>query len=304
MIADNYKVAYLLLVHRNPAQLRRLIERLQCKEATFWIQVDIKSDISLFEKELQGIDNIHYVGERRDGGWGTFSFLELTIEGIKWVAQHSTGYDHLVLLSGQDYPLCHEREIVHRLKENRDASFIHYTEVTPDCNPHVLERISKYHIKIPWNKKIIYPYDSNNLDKKIINQLLKLTDQFPLPRILPGKRKLYFGSNWVRLSKKAVDFFFQTLKEEPEIMSFFKYTTLSEEHIFQTILLNADETQTGRIINTNFTFCHWKRAPELYTIPLGMPDLDLILSSGDLLARKFEQGHDAEILDYLDNRFA
>jgi hypothetical protein len=299
-MADNYRVAYLLLVHKNPAQVRRLIERLQSKEATFWIQVDIKSDISIFEKEFQGIHNVHFVGERRDGAWGSFSFLELTIEGIKWVAQHSTGYDHIVLLSGQDYPLCSERNIVNHLKEHKEASFIHYMEVTATCNPHVMERFSKYHIRIPMNKKIIYPYDSPNLNKKLINLLLQTTGKFPLPRVLPGARKLYFGSNWVRLSKKAVDFTIQTLHNEPEILSFFKYTTLSEEHLIQTLLLNADEAQTGPIINTNFTFCHWKRAPERYTIPLEMSDLDLILSSGDLLARKFDQDHDAEILHYLD----
>ncbi|PWJ60462.1 core-2/I-Branching enzyme [Dyadobacter jejuensis] len=296
----NYRVAYLLMVHKNSKQVRRLIERLDAKQAQFWIQVDLKVDLATFQRELEHMPQVHFVQNRKSGAWGRFGFVEGNLEGIRSIARSGYAYDHLVILSGQDYLLSSNEAILTLLAGNPLASFMHYTPVADTPDAHVAERMRKYHIYVPFNKKVVYPYDSPTPVKKLLNGALALSGQFPLPRTLPGERPIFFGSNWVRLSKKAVNYLLDTLEREPELIRFFRYTTLAEEHIFQTILLSGSEADRGEIINTNFTFCHWKRAPELYTVPLGMSDLDLILGSGDLLARKFDMSHNVELMDYLD----
>ncbi len=301
---DEYKVAYLIMVHKQPALVRRLIERLQFSGSSFWIQVDAKADITLFIKELQDLKNVFFVENRCNGDWGWFPFVQGNIEGIKAIQKSGYNYDHLVILSGQDYLLCNNMELVNRLAKNKAASFVHWVKVTEDNNAHLTDRVLKYHIKLPLKKKIVYPYATHSLTKKIINKALAVTGAYPLPRVIPGNRALYFGSNWLRFSRKAVHYILKVLQEEPDYPAFFKSTLLAEEHFFQTILLNATEEETGPIINSNFTFCHWKRAPELYPVPLGMSDLDLLLNSGDLLARKFDLTADTQILDYLDQKFA
>ena len=107
----------------------------------------------------------------------------------------------------------------------------------------------------------------------------------------------------MRFSWKAVQYLLKVIEEEPAYVDYFRSTLLAEEHFFHSILLNASEKDRGKIVNTNFTFCHWKRAPELYPVPLRMADLEDLLSSGDLLARKFDETFDAEIMDYLDKKF-
>lgn len=300
----DYKVAYLLLVHKQPAMVRRLIERLEFAGSRFWIQVDARADITVFTRELSGLKNVTFVQKRCNGDWGWFSFAEGNIEGIRAVQESGYPFDHLVILSGQDYPLCSNHDLIKKLSDNKTSSFIHYVKITGDNNAHLTERVSKYHIKLPLKKKIVYPYDSDQLSKKLINQVLGMTGAYPLPRVIPGSRDLYFGSNWIRLSNKATQYLLKVIDQEPEYVDFFKTTLLAEEHFFHTILLNAPEIDRGPIINTNLTFSHWKRAPELYPIPLKMSDIDDLLSSGDLLARKFDAAVTPEILDYLDRKFA
>jgi hypothetical protein len=302
--SSNYKVAYLIMVHKQPKMVRRLIERLQFAGSYFWIQVDAKTNIADFSDELSGLKNVFFVEKRCNGDWGWFPFLQANIEGIKAISESGFDYDHLVILSGQDYLLCSNSDLVKRLSENKTSSFIHHTKITADSNAHLTDRVSKYHLKLPGRKKIVFPYTSGQLSKRLINFTLRTTGAYPLPRIIPGNRALYFGSNWLRFSNKAVNYLLKVIENEPEYVHFFKTTMLAEEHFFHTILLNAEEKDRGPIINTNFTFCHWKRAPELYPVPLGMNDLAHLLSSGDLLARKFDYTFDTEILDYLDKKFS
>jgi hypothetical protein len=301
---ENYRVAYLLMVHKFPKQVRRLVERLNFPGSVFWIQVDAKSDIECFVREMSGLPNVNFVRNRCNGDWGWFPFVQANIEGIRAIDGSGYDYDHLVILSGQDYLLCSNNDLVKLLSENRTSSFVHYTRVTDQSNGHLMERVSKYHIRLPKTKKIVYPYTENQVGKQAINFVLRTSGKFPLPRTIPGERALYFGSNWLRFTKKAVSFILNIIEAEPAYTAFFKSTFLAEEHFFHTLLLNATEEERGPINNTNFTFCHWKRAPELYPVPLGMNDLDLILNSGDLLARKFDQNFDQEIFDYLDRKFA
>jgi hypothetical protein len=300
----DYKVAYLLMVHKSPCLVRRLIERLQFNGSAFWVQVDANADIAEFTRELSGLKDVSFVKNRCKGDWGWFPFVQANIEGIRAIQESGYQYHHLVILSGQDYLLCNNNDLIQKLADNKTTSFIHYAKISGDNNPHLTERVSKFHIKLPRKKKIVYPYKSDKLSKKLINKVISLSGAYPLPRIIPGDRDLYFGSNWLRLSKKAVDYTLQIIDNEPEYVNFFRSTLLAEEHFFHTILLNADESDRGAIINSNFTFCHWKRAPELYPVPLGMSDLDHLLTSGDLLARKFDNTVSSEILDYLDNKFA
>jgi hypothetical protein len=301
---QSYKVAYLLLVHKLPKQVRRLIERLQFEGSAFWIHVDAKADAAHFVKELLGLENVYFIKNRFNGDWGWFPFVQANIEGIKAIDDSGYGYDHLIILSGQDYLLCNNADLINFLHNHRESSFVQHVPVTSELNPHVSDRVTKYHVKLPLKKKIVYPYSSKALSKRLINEVLNISGKYPLPRIIPGDRQLYFGSNWMRFTKKAVRFLIERINAEPDYTAYFKSTCLAEEHFFHTLLLNANEEERGPIINNNFTFCHWKRASELYPVPLNMSDIDNLLQSGDLLARKFDCDFETEILDFLDRKFA
>jgi hypothetical protein len=117
-------VAYFLMVHKHPKQVRRLIERSNFPGSVFWVHVDAKSDMESFAREMSGCLNVHFVVNRCNGDWGWFPFVQANIEGIRAIEASGFDYDHLVILSGQDYLLCDNADLVQRLRENHTSSFV------------------------------------------------------------------------------------------------------------------------------------------------------------------------------------
>jgi hypothetical protein len=79
-------------------------------------------------------------------------------------------------------------------------------------------------------------------------------------------------------------------------MTFFKQSFIPDEIFYQTILLNATETERGKIINENLTFTHWDRPDELYPNPLDLDDLHRLNASSKLFARKFDSRLSKDLL--------
>ena len=73
---------YLLLVHKEPLQVLRLINRLKDGSSSFFIHVDKKSELSDFTSVING-DNIIYLQNRTNTIWGDFSKILAVIELIK-----------------------------------------------------------------------------------------------------------------------------------------------------------------------------------------------------------------------------
>lgn len=82
------KFAYLILVHKNPKQLARLVSRLNTKDALVFIHIDKKVSEEVFEKEIRKlhIKNIHFVKDRKSIVWGGFNMVKAMISGLKELA--------------------------------------------------------------------------------------------------------------------------------------------------------------------------------------------------------------------------
>lgn len=301
MLAADYRVAYLILAHRNPQQVARLVGRLQHPQARVWVHVDRKADEVPFRQALAPL-GVAFVRPRHDIRWGRFSLVEATLVGFRAIQASGFRYDHLVVLSGQDYPLVPPETLLGYLARHRTQSFVPHARLGPDNNPHLLPRLTKYHLWLPQNRAIVYPYDSASGLKKGLNHVLRWSGRYPLPRPVPQGYALYFGSNWVRLRPEAVNWVLAQAREYPEIDAYFRQTYVPDEHYFQTLLLNATEAERGPIANTNLTFSHWHRPADRYHQPLGLADRDQLLGSGCLFARKFDEQHDSRVLDWLDAR--
>ncbi|MEL0651247.1 hypothetical protein V6246_07405 [Algibacter sp. TI.3.09] len=75
---------YILTVHKNPKQLKRLIEKLDDKKSKFYIHVDLKVDIAIFLNQIQN-SNVYFIEERVNCIWGDFSQVIATINLLKKV---------------------------------------------------------------------------------------------------------------------------------------------------------------------------------------------------------------------------
>lgn len=287
-----FKLIYLIIYHRDKDHLIQLISQIQHEDVLIYIHVDKKVDINSLG-DLVTQYPIRFVKNRITVRWGSFSIIQSNLNGIKEILQENIHFDHLIILSGQDFPLVENQKILDHFSNFPNTSFVHHVNFFDSCQ-HIMDRISKYHFFLPKNKMIVYPYSGKNIFKIWINQILEKSNLLKYPKNIVDFKTIYFGSNWVRLSYKAAKYI--QFYSSSNSLRYFKQTLNSDEIFYQTILLHASEDERGLIINENLTFTHWDRPAELYPSPLNLADLNRLTLSGKLFARKFDSTISKELL--------
>src|SRR5690349_19868300 len=116
--------AYIILVHKNPNQLFRLLKRIDNENVRFFIHIDIKSDISLFTPVLESFGKKITLVAREDGAWGKLGIVKATLNALHSIQESDKAFDFIHLISGQDYPIKNPDAFSHYLSKNKDKSFI------------------------------------------------------------------------------------------------------------------------------------------------------------------------------------
>lgn len=264
-------VAILILAHKNLKQVQRLIDTLVDKDVKIYVHIDKKC------KEDFEIKNAIVLDQRFNLKWAGYSIVTSTIECIRLIKDK---YDHLILLSGQDYLIKPVNKLVAFLKKNKNTSFMTYREVSEnDWN--VSWRYEKYHFK---NRYVNYA----------MNHLL------PTRKFIKN-HKPYGGSQWWILAHDAVNYILETC-DKLHLKNKFKHTSCMDEILFQSLLLNSKFK--NNIKNDNLRYIDW--SDHINALNNGNPnilkvkDFDNIIKSGKYIARKFDSNIDEEILDMLD----
>lgn len=270
------KIAFLILAHKNPKQLGRLLHALQHDAFHFYIHIDAKSDAGQFNFLID--NKISFlIKKRAKVYWAGFGTIEATLNGFNEIPLEN--YDYVNVISAQDFPLKNADEIFQYLSEKNGTEFItcqnlHEWPVAP--------RVQKYHL-INWNIPGKYRLE------KLVNLVLPKR-KFPLGYTIVGR------ANWFTLTVKAIKYILGFLKENPQFIRYFKYCWGADEFIFSTILYNSSFNNK---IADNLIYVDWsegKPHPKILTVA----DYQAIKSSSKLFARKFDMETDSLILDMLE----
>jgi hypothetical protein len=276
------RVAHLLLVHANPNQLARLVERLTHPKSVFFIHVDKKVDIDGFERLFRDATNVFFIKNRVDIQWATYSMVEATVNGFREILSKGIKVDYINLLSGQDYPIKSIVEFHAFLDANPGKAFMECLDVEKEWTE-AISRVKEYHFnhwKIPGRFKF----------QKLLN--------FILP-----KRKMPDGlipvgrSQWFTITSKHVEFIIQRIDSSPHIVKFFTFSWAPDELIFQTLLFNSAYRKD--IVGDNLRYIDWsdhKQNPKLLT----SIDFNSFMQSDKFFARKFKEND--EVLNLIDQR--
>ena len=119
---ERMKIAYLMLVHKNPRLLRRAIERLSCEDCGFFIHIDRKANIEEFEGICR--DAVVLSEQRIPVYWVEFSNVEAIMHLMRQALGTATKYDYFVFMQGSDYPLRSSRYIQSFLEQHRGWEFM------------------------------------------------------------------------------------------------------------------------------------------------------------------------------------
>lgn len=97
----------------------------------------------------------------------------------------------------------------------------------------------------------------------------------------------------MNLTHDAVSYILEYTNNHPEYLKRFRFTHCADEIYFQSILLNASFSKHCE--NNTLRYFNWSKGPE-FPRTLRMDDLNDIIQSDALFARKFDEQVDSEII--------
>lgn len=278
------KIAHLIMVHKNAAQVRRLLAALEHQDADCYIHVDGKAAMSEYES-LADLPRVYFIKARFKANWASFRFVEAIVHSVGEILKSGRTYDFINLLSGQDYPIKPLAVIHSFFARNIGRSFL---AVEPQGSPWwlgAIKRVEQYH-------SVYYNFKGQYQVQRIVNALLPKR-RFPLAYDLYGSA----DGSWWTMSTECARYLVNFMEEHPEIGQFGRYTWGSDEFMIATILMNSPFKDS--IVNENYRYIDWSAGgsnPKVLTIA----DAQALANSPKFFARKFDMEQSKEILEFAD----
>jgi hypothetical protein len=278
------KLAYLILIHKNAEQFKRLFRSIYRSYNYYLVHVDKKSD-EAFSREIEsflaGYPNASMLTRQRCV-WGGWSQVSIQLEGIKELLNRSSDWDFLVNLSGQDFPLKSQEHIITFLNQHKGKNFLNVMNQAIDW-PQSLFRIRYFFFE--FRDRVV-----------------------PVParrRYLKGITP-FIGSTWFVLDRMFCGYL-SNGNDVRRYERYYRHTLCPDESFFQTVAMNSDFRDT--VINDYkrlITFETTKRPINFGFGPKGIPrtytrgDYSFLVGSDAFFARKFDDSIDSAILDKLE----
>ena len=210
--------------------------------------------------------------------------VKATLILLNMVRDSNKKYDYISFISGQDYPIKSKEFIRTFLKKNAGKEFVEF------------EDISNYF----WRLKCYNFFRENKNNRKLFMRVLDNTIRYPQKLLVRrnnfNNMKLYYGSTWFTITYSCVLYILKYIEDNPEYEKQFKYSSCSDEHFFQMIIMNSHYKDS--VVNNNLRYTDWSNggnSPKTLTIK----DYDKLKNSDKLYARKFNSDIDKDIIEML-----
>jgi hypothetical protein len=312
------KLAYLILAHRYPEQLLRLIESRNTENTVFFIHINKMTDQKTYDqfvKAFSHLPNVRFI-KRNVIYMFDFGHTQATIQGIKEIIESQIDFDYLILGTGQDYSIKSKRYIENFFQENQGKIFLDYmdnTVITDGLWPtRSADNINYWHVRL-WKLRFLF-FGSLNLTShnrycnanktwyKILEFFWsKIMPLFPFKRNFPEGFTPYRGSAYWCFPKDCVEYIYDFVKNNQSFVNYFRYVDGPDEMFFQTILLNSPLKE--RIVNDNLFLIDFENPNPTRPRVFETCDFERLVNSPQLFARKFDATRDVEILDRIEREF-
>ena len=317
------QVAYIVLSHRDPAQVARLADRLVRSDPNG--QVVLAHDPAagpLPVDELAAGGRVHVRLSSSVRRWGGFGLVSDLLEAIDWTLDHlDVGW--LAILSGQDYPLRPLAGYGDELAASGFDAFVSARPI-PFARPPASDSPGLYmHARFYYRwwrlpRWLLGWTQGRRVDVRVAGLLRRFSAGQPwvfvwrLPRgagdmIGVRRRRLPFdddwpcwaGSQWLTLSRASGQEIRTVLAARPDLVSLYRHSIIADESLPVTILCNAASLRVSR---TNHHWIRMTGAGLSHAAVLTTEDLPELRASGKWFARKFDPAVDGEVLDRLDDQ--
>lgn len=324
------KLAYIILVHRDPVLFGRLVARLNVPGITsFVVHIDKKvADVSPYQGQVKGISDVYYT-ERVNGCWGGYSLVQATLNAIQTLVETKIEYDYAIMMSGQDYPL-KSNGYIHDFFKYADG--LQFMEAfSPSTGTKVWQkdlfgsRLEDYYYRTVDGRSW-YRYDGFSRYWRCEDARSDKSESAWIPCADPGNglfdaedckgarrnrrpafiQEWWGGSQWWALTREAVEYIHKTVGEDNGYIRFHQYTFIPDENFFQSLILNS-KAFGKRVINNRLRFVDFSD-PDPRNMPRTfgedyLPELIEFCTMEYpkyLFARKFDSTKSASVLDEID----
>lgn len=228
------KIAYLILSHSDSKHLKRMINVLD-NNSDFFIHIDLKADIEQFKQEISK-ENVYFIEDRVPIYWGGFNMVDATKKLIKKALEKSNQYTHLVLLSGNDYPIKSSKEIYEFLCSMKGREIIRAYYIDESNCEHCYDKIQTYRFNDLNMFKINFV---NKVLKKLLTYMFSFIKKKEYIDINGDKIRVCYGSQWWAITPECASFILEYSQKNRKIDKYFKTSFAPDEMYFHTIIFNS-----------------------------------------------------------------
>ena len=228
--ASGIRLAYIVLAHSDPQLFGRLMHRLSHSEVAAFIHLDKRAALAPFVDQVRLLPNIHFLENRVHVMWGGFSQVESTLQTFEAaLAATDERCTHFVIISGADYPLATNREILDFFAKRPQQQFIRRFDLMASGDSHQTWRLRGRYFRewadrFTWKRRPLF----------ILERLARL-----LPRPLPKDVRFTTGSNWVALTRDCVIYCVNKARSDHELIDFFRAAFAPDEIFLHTLVENS-----------------------------------------------------------------
>lgn len=278
------KFAYLIMVHDSPELLKILLRSLDDKNNEIFLHIDKKSNL-IDVTELQDFTknaqlNIY---SKFNVYWADMSQTKCQLFLLGKATK--TYHDYYHLLSGHDLLLKNNNDIQMFFQKHEGINFVHF-ESHSFCQK---ENARYYHFLFG----VIQRTNNSRLKtfmQKVERKLIKIQKK------LGVQREIYCGANWFSITHGLAS---DMLRNKRKVMRRIRFTISSDETMLQTFIKVFSKnhyrfySESEDDYRSIMRLIDWNRGgPYVWKID----DFQELIESGMLMARKFDEKIDIEIV--------
>ena len=279
------KHAYCIMAHGNWQQLQLLVTLIDDPRNDIYLHVDAKSVDDYIAMGGVSVCNSHLkLIKSEDVRWSDISQADVEVELFRAVCHSGEEYSRIHLISGVDLPIKSQDDI-HDFFKDKQEEFIDVSAPS-----RFRRRIKYYHFFVRKRRKHRWA--------EIMRKVLILLQVPFINRLKKCPLQFAYGANWCSLTQRAVK---EIVDKWVVYRPIFTHSTSCDELYKQMILLSAGNFKFAKEGCLRYVdFSEHNPSPRVLTVQ----DLNKIMSSHCIFARKFDERVDSEVIKLIVKKVA
>ncbi|MEN6636954.1 MAG: beta-1,6-N-acetylglucosaminyltransferase [Clostridiaceae bacterium] len=290
------RYAYLITAHSKKAQLINLLHLLDDPENDLYLHIDKKAQ-GFAEEELRAAaphSRVSFV-PRMDARWGSEVFIDAILSLICLASEEEHAFYHL--LSGVDLPLKTQSEVRAYFDAHPGLEFVSFERET--AKPYIIEgRIGRWHWQQPVNPLL------KKFNRRLAPLSVSLQRIVGVNRIKRAPVMFQKGGVWFSITHALARY---VVEQMPRYRAYYRHSSCADEIWLQTLVANSPFMEQRAYMGwddemaATMRYVDWSGGGSSPRT-LKSADYDMLMESGMLFARKFDDSVDADVIEKISKR--